>query len=233
MEFRPIRTKKIYEEIIEQIKTMIAEGKLRPGDKLISEREMAEKMQVGRSAVREAFRALEAMKIIKIKPGEGTYIREASSEHIIEALSLVLSAEQDTAKELMELRIILEVQSAGLAAKRRKESDLAVMKRALHQMELDVKNGEYGEKADFAFHYAIAKATKNTMVLRLMANISDTMSNVMHTARVELFRDPSRPQQLLDEHWSIYQAIADSNQQLAQKSMYDHLHNVEKSAFPR
>jgi GntR family transcriptional repressor for pyruvate dehydrogenase complex len=233
MEFRPIKTKKIYEEIIEQIKAMIAEGKLCPGDKLMSERELAEKMQVGRSAVREAFRALEAMKIIEIKPGEGTFIREASSDYIIEALSLVLNVEQETAQELMELRVILEVQCAGLAAKRRTEKDLESMKRALQKMEQDLKDGEYGEKADFTFHYYIAKAAKNTMVLRLMTNVSESMSNIMRTARVKIYRKPGSAQHLLEEHWAIYQAIEDSNPQLSQKAMYDHLHGVEKRLFDR
>lgn len=231
MEFKPIRTKKIYEEIIDQIKAFIAQGQLRPGDKLMSERELAEKMQVGRSAVREAFRALEAMKVIEIRPGEGTFIREASAESIIDALSLVLSVEQKTTRELMELRKILEVECAGLAAKRRTERDLLAMKRALDQMAKDIDEGNLGDKADMAFHYAVAKAAGNALILKLMTTVSDTMLHVMRTARIELYRDPSTPRRLLQEHLLIYQSIKDHDSEAATKAMHEHLKGVENLAF--
>ncbi|KUK40451.1 MAG: GntR domain protein, partial [Clostridia bacterium 62_21] len=99
MEFRPIKKKKTYEEIIEQVKRMIAEGVLQPGDRLISERELADKLEVGRSAVREAFRALEAMGVVEVRPGEGTFIREVDVGTIIETLGMVLVLERDTVKE--------------------------------------------------------------------------------------------------------------------------------------
>ncbi len=231
MEFKPIQTKKVYEEIIEQIKSLIAERKLRPGDKLISERELAEKMQVGRSAVREAFRALEAMKIIEIKPGEGTFIREASPESIIDALSLVLNAENETARELMELRKILEVECAALAAKRRTDQHIKEMERTLKQMEIDISKGLLGEKSDFAFHYAIARAAGNTMLYKLMATISHAIKHVMRTARAELYRNPSKPKQLLSEHWSVFEAIKASQPEQARSLMLHHLRGVEKEAF--
>ncbi|WP_031515623.1 FadR/GntR family transcriptional regulator [Desulfofalx alkaliphila] len=231
MDFQPIRTKKIYQEIIDQIKGLIAKGSLKPGDKLMSERELAEKMQVGRSAVREAFRALEAMKVIEIRPGEGTYIREASADSIADALSLVLQADQKTASELMELRKILEVECARLAAKRRSGRDLTAMKKALEQMAKDIENGDLGDRADLAFHYSVAKAASNTMVLRLMTTIADTMMHVMRTARVELYRDPKLPHKLLQEHLIIYQAIANSDSEAAQKAMYDHLQGIESAVF--
>ncbi|MBO8137352.1 MAG: FadR family transcriptional regulator [Desulfotomaculum sp.] len=231
MDFKPIRTKKIYEEIVEQIKSFIAEGKLKPGDKLMSERELAEKMQVGRSAVREAFRALEAMKIIEIRAGEGTYIREANADFIIDALTLLLNTEKETARELMELRKILEVECAGLAAKRRTEKDLNTMKHALQQMERDIKEGNIGDQADLLFHYSVAKATHNSMVIRLITTISDAINRVMREARYKLYKNPNRPKQLLDEHWKIYRAINELNVVNAQKAMYQHLDGVEKEAF--
>lgn len=231
MVFKPIRTKKIYEEIVEQIKALIADGTLKPGDRLMSERELAERMQVGRSAVREAFRALEAMKIIQIRPGEGTYIREASADFIIDALSLVLNTGNETARELMELRKILEVECAGLAAKRRTEKDLDAMKKALNQMEQDIEEGNIGDQADLLFHYSVAKATSNIMVLKLMTTISDTMNHVMREARYKLYRDPDYPRNLLKQHWEIFDAIEAKKMFHAQKAMFLHLDGVEKNAF--
>ena len=108
MNFKPIKTRKIYQEIIEQIKGMISDGSLCPGDRLMSERELAERMQVGRSAVREAFRVMEAMDIIKIRPGEGTFIAENAAESLVKSFSSTLLAggDESTARELMELRKI-------------------------------------------------------------------------------------------------------------------------------
>ncbi|RYD02051.1 hypothetical protein N752_26735 [Desulforamulus aquiferis] len=80
MKFKPIKAKKIYEEIVEQIKGMITSGELNAGDKLVPERELAERLQVGRSAVREAYRALEAIGLIEIRPGEGTFVREMGTK---------------------------------------------------------------------------------------------------------------------------------------------------------
>lgn len=234
MEFQPIRTKKIYEEIIEQIKTLIAEGKLRPGDKLISERELAVKMQVGRSAVREAFRALEAMQIIEIRPGEGTYIREASTDYIIEALSLVLSTKQKTTHELMELRKILEEDCAVLAATRRTEDDLQAMKKQLEQMARDINEGKMGYESDLGFHYAIYKASGNTIIFRLMATLRDTVRHALREILVELRRtEASTPSQLYEEHLLIYQAIENRDPKTAREAMRKHLDTALKAILSK
>ena len=112
MDVKPIKTKKIYEEIVEQIKELFAQGDLKPGDKLLSEREFAERLQVSRASVREALSALEAMGLIEIKPGEGTFIRQMGVSSIIEPLALLLLMEKDQVFELFELRKILEVEAA-------------------------------------------------------------------------------------------------------------------------
>lgn len=85
--FKQVKTKKIYEEVIEQIKKLIIDGKLQPGDKLLSERELAEKLGVSRASVREAFSALEIMGIITIRAGEGSFVRQVSYEGMLEPLS--------------------------------------------------------------------------------------------------------------------------------------------------
>ncbi|HHW43400.1 FCD domain-containing protein [Desulfofundulus thermobenzoicus] len=225
---KPIKTKKIYEEIIEQVKQLIAEGVLNPGDKLISEKELAEKLQVGRSAVREAFRALEAMGIVEIRPGGGTYVRRVEPQAIISVLSLVLMMDRDTTGELMELRKILEVESAGLAALRHTPEELAQMEEALNQMEADIASGEVGEKADWQFHYAVAEATHNSLVVELMNTIAGTMQRVLRTARMQLYMTPGTPQRLLKEHRAIFQAIREGRDKDARRAMFDHLDKVEK-----
>ncbi|MCL6634253.1 MAG: FadR family transcriptional regulator [Peptococcaceae bacterium] len=228
MDFKPIKTKKIYEEIIEQVKNLIAEGVLNPGDKLISEREMAERLKVGRSAVREAFRALEAMGIIEIRQGEGTFVKEVTKDTLAQVLALVLMTERDTARELLELRKILEVEAAGLASLRHTGEELKKMEEALKQMEKDIESGDLGQQADWTFHYAVAEASHNSLLVMLMDSISDTMRRVLRKARQELYRTPGTPQRLLEEHHAIFEAIRQGRDQAARRAMFEHLDRVEK-----
>lgn len=229
MDFKPIRTKRIYEEIIDQVKELIAEGHLSPGDKLISEREMADRLKVGRSAVREAFRALEAMGIIEIRQGGGTFIKEVSTDSLAEVLALFLMTERDTTRELLELRKILEVEAAGLAALRHTAEELVKMEEALKQMEEDIASGDLGQQADYNFHYALAEASHNSILVRLMDSIADTMRRVLRTARLELYRTPGTPQRLLKEHYAVFEAVKGGQDQKARRAMFDHLNRVEKA----
>ncbi|MGQ9497193.1 MAG: FadR/GntR family transcriptional regulator [Desulfotomaculales bacterium] len=228
MEFKPIRKKKTYEEIIEQVKRMIAEGVLQPGDRLISERELADKLEVGRSAVREAFRALEAMGVVEVRPGEGTFIREVDVGTIIETLGMILVLERDTIKELLELRKIIEVGAAGLAALRHSREHLDRMEEILRQMERDLVGGDLGEEADWQFHYTIARAAQNSLLVTLMNTISGTMRRVLYAARRQLYLTPGTPQRLLREHYAIFEAIKAGEVERARNAMFDHLDKVEE-----
>ncbi len=229
MNLKPVKTKKVYEEIIEQVKSLIIEGVLKPGDRLIPEREMADKLRVGRSAVREAYRALEAMGLIEIRQGEGTFIKDVNTDHLAQALALVLATEKDAMLELLELRKIIEVGASGLAALRCTGEELEKMERALAQMEKDIEAGELGQKADWQFHYAVAEATRNSLIVRLMDSLKEIMSVLQEKAREELYQTPGTPQRLLKEHRAIYEAIKSGQDKAAQKAMYEHLDRVEKS----
>lgn len=231
MDFKPIKTKKIYEEIIDQVKAMINNGTLRPGDRLMSERELAEKLQVGRSAVREAFRVMEALGIIKIKPGEGTFINEIPADSLVNAFSTVLMANGETARELMELRKILEVEAAGMAAQRCTPEQLEVISRALQQMEQDLKEGNLGEEADMKFHFAVAEATQNSLLVKLMNTIADAMTRLLAAARHQMYKDSANPPRLYQEHRLIYRAIKNADSSAARRAMLEHLVGVEEYIF--
>lgn len=229
MELKPIKTKKIYEEIICQVKKLVTDGILRPGDKLMSERDMAEQLQVGRSAVREAFRALEALGIIEIKQGGGTFIKEISTDSLAEAMALTLMTQQYTSRELLELRKILEVEAAGLASLRHSEEDLVSMEGALKQMAEALLTGDMGQQADWNFHYVVAEAAHNSLLLRFMDSIADTRCRVLQAAREELYRTAGMPQRLLKDHHAIFEAISTGRDRDARRTMYKHLVRVEKA----
>lgn len=228
MDFKPIKTKKIYEEVIEQIKELISEGTLSPGDRLISERELAVKLGVGRSAVREAFRSLETMGLIEIRPGEGTFIREASPHKLIEPLAMAILMDKRNNYDILEVRKILEVGTAGLAAERRTDEELSKIEAALRQMTVNVKEGLFGDEADLAFHQAIAEAAHNPILIKLWYTIGDSMHQAMKVARQKFFLTIGTPERLIDEHQKIYQAIKAKDSSKASEYMFDHLVKVEK-----
>src|SRR5919204_6005530 len=131
MGIAPIKSTRIYQEIVRQVKAMIAEGRLKSGDQLPPERDLAEKFVVSRSSVREALRALESLGLIEIRPGEGTFVRGVSVESLIEPLALVMASQREAIGELFEARRLLEPGIAALAASRATPEEGSEMDRIL------------------------------------------------------------------------------------------------------
>lgn len=228
MQFKPIKPRKIYEDIVEQIKSMITEGNLKPGDKLPSERAMSNYLKVSRASVREALSALHVMGLVEIKSGEGTFIKHVDVESIICPLAMAFLIERDTVVEILEVRKGLEVEAVGLAAERREEEDLFKIKKSLDDMRRDLENNGDGEEADWDFHYAIFEASKNSLLLRLMNTVSDTVKNAIRINRQNLFStSDTTPEKLYDIHVSIYEAILAKDFKKAREKMFGHLRVVE------
>lgn len=231
MDLRPIKSRKIYEEIVEQIKRLMADGNLKPGDRLLSERDLAERLQVSRASVREALRALEAMGFLEIKTGGGTFVKETCANDIILPLAMFISIEKGSFFEIYEIRKIFETAAARLAACRATPIDLAKMEENLKKLEegLDNFDSEKGEDSDTAFHFAIAEATQNSWLLRLLHTLSDSFHKTVSAARKQLYLTPGNAQVLIMQHRRIYEAIRDANPALAEKAMLDHLMFAEAS----
>ena len=227
MILKPIKTKKIYEQIVEQIGLLVADGQLKPGDRLPSERELVERFQVSRASIREAISALEMMGLIEVRSGEGTYIRQVNIDSVVAPLAWMLFIEKDTDLELYEVRKILEVQASAIAAERVQDDEIQDMYDALEVMRLDLEIDRLGEEADHHFHFAIARATHNKMLIRLMNTISDTMQKTLKSSRSKLNGDRNTPERLYREHYSIYEAIKNHDVLKAQQLMLDHLVGVE------
>lgn len=226
--FKPVRTKKVYEEIVQQVKELIAKGVLRPGDKLISERELADKLQVSRASVREALSVLESMGIIEIRPGEGTFVKETAGESIVEPLVLMVVKDRETGYALLEVRKILEVEGAALAASRATDEDLQRIEECLKEMRAEVERGDLGDVGDYKFHYALAEATHNPVLVRVMSTISDLLAQGLRSSRLRLFSLSGMPQTLLAQHTRIYEALKGRDPDGARKAMQDHLNFVEE-----
>jgi GntR family transcriptional repressor for pyruvate dehydrogenase complex len=229
MEITRISSRKISDEMAQQIKEQIMSGKILPGDKLPSTRELSERYQVGRSTVREALSALKAMGLLDIYQGEGCYVRgfDVADVEIPQLNKLLMS--KDTLLELIEARKLLEVSMAGLAAQKRNAEDLRDFEAILIQMQEHLGDEVKGEKADISFHLRVAQATHNSIMMRMLETISTTMEvAIRETRRIQMYANASIAQQLYNEHHQIYLAIQAGQPELAQNTMKQHLRHVEQ-----
>src|SRR5207247_5586153 len=176
MSIAPIKSTRIYQEIVRQVKAMIAEGRLKSGDQLPPERDLAEKFVVSRTSVREALRALESLGLVEIRPGEGTFVREVSVESMIEPLALVMASHREAIGELFEARRLLEPAIAALAARRATPDELAEMERILEDQAKAIAAGKTGLTQDAAFHAAIGAAAHNGALTRSAPAVMDPLT---------------------------------------------------------
>ncbi|ARW40626.1 GntR family transcriptional regulator [Bacillus amyloliquefaciens] len=229
LKYKQIKTKKIYEEVADALLEKIKAGELKPGEKLDSVQALSESFQVSRSAVREALSALKAMGLVDMKQGEGTYIKEFEPAHISQPLSSALLMKKEDVKQLLEVRKLLELGVAAMAAEKRTEEDLQKIRQALMEMKDIDGDEELGEKADFSFHMALAEASQNGLLKHLMNHVSALLLETMReTRKIWLFSKQTSVKRLYEEHERIYSAVAAGDADEAEAAMTAHLTNVEE-----
>jgi GntR family transcriptional repressor for pyruvate dehydrogenase complex len=219
----PIKSTRIYEEIVRQIKAMIAEGRLTSGDRLPPERDLAEQFVVSRTSVREALRALESLGLIEIRPGEGTFVREVSVEALIEPLALVMLSQREAIAELFEARAMLEPAIAGLAARRATPEEITEMERILDEQAKEIAAGRTGLPQDAQFHTAVGAAAHNRAITRIAHAVMDLLTQ----SREDSLNTPGRPTRSHQDHRRILDAIIRRDDAGARQAMLDHLEAVE------
>jgi GntR family transcriptional repressor for pyruvate dehydrogenase complex len=223
MGIEPIKSIRIYEEIVRQIKAMIAEGRLKSGDQLPPERDLAEKFVVSRTSVREALRALESLGLVEVRPGEGTFVKKISVEALIAPLALVILSQREAIGELFEARRLLEPSIAALAARRATPDELQEMARILAEQAKEVAAGRTGLTQDGQFHAAIASAARNQAITRIVHAIMDLLAQI----REESLNTPGRPTRSHQDHRRVLEAISRRDDAAAAQAMRDHLVAVE------
>ena len=229
VDLAPIKSTRIYEEIVRQIKQLISEGQLKSGDRLPPERDRAEKFVVSRTSVREALRTLESLGLIEIRPGEGTFVREVSIDALVGPLALLLTTQREAIAELFEARRLLEPALAGLAAARATRDEIQEMDRILEEQAKEVAAGNTGLAQDAAFHAAIGAAAHNRAITRLAHAIMDLLSQ----SREESLNTPGRPTRSHQDHRRILAAITARDERAARQAMLDHLEAVEMLVLRR
>ncbi|MEW6662640.1 MAG: FadR/GntR family transcriptional regulator [Bacillota bacterium] len=223
-----IRRSKLYEEIIQQIKGLIASNKMTPGDRLPSEREMAEIFGVSRSAVREAMSALENAGLIEIRHGSGVYLKDVNEKAWVEPLALLLFSKKENLIGLLELRMGVESEAAALAALRAGPDDILAMEEALQMMDKEIRQGGLANKEDFLFHYALAEAAGNSFFTTVLQVVSEAFHQGLKASHGILQRIPERRLVILDEHRAILEAVKKGEPEEARLALRSHLSKVKK-----
>ncbi|ODA40676.1 FadR/GntR family transcriptional regulator [Desulfosporosinus sp. BG] len=224
MQFEKItKPQRTSHEVLKQINSLIIKEKLRPGDRLMGEREMAGELGVSRTTLREALRTMEFLGWVEIKPGGGTFIRDAQLNEVISPLALALSVEPTRIEELWETRITLEVECAGLAALRATEEDLQRISQALRDMQSHLNDLDAYAKADMRFHFLITQASQNSMMNRLLQTFVIHILELIKKAGPLRFSHDIGGLCTIQEHISIYEAIVCHNAEQARILMKKHL----------
>lgn len=214
--------------VISKILLYIRVRQFASGDRLPSERALAEKFGVGRGAVREALATLECMRIVERRPNSGVYLRDLAAESSIEALvlqnDLGLPLTEKEVKEAMEVRYMLELQALPIACERRTDEDLQRMRAALKESDERIHKELTIDKQDWKFHIAIVAAAKNDIFVRVV----NSFYYLSRTRRQIYFSDMKRCRHSNTQHKKIFQAIEAQNSARAVALMQQHLGQVER-----
>jgi GntR family transcriptional regulator, transcriptional repressor for pyruvate dehydrogenase complex len=222
-EFEAIRKNRVHEEVAKQIERLILRD-LSPGDKLPAERELAEMLGVSRSSIRDAIRRLELMGLVQPRQGAGTVVQEISPEALVTPLSNVIANKRQMVGELLDFRKMLEPHLAARAAKHASAGEIAEMEAILRRQDRKVRQGEAAIEEDSEFHYSIAMASGNSVVLKVL----DVVMDMLRETRARSLQIGGRPQKSFAGHRKILAAIKRGDAEAAESAMRQHIEDVQK-----
>lgn len=220
--FSNITNKKIYQQVINQIQDMILSGKLKKGDKLMSERELSEKMGVSRTSIREAIRVLETMGIIESRQGEGNFICNNIESSLIQPLSMMFILNNGSYEDILELRNMIELEAVKLAAIRGTEEEFEELKMISQNL---INNDENCDKEgiDKMIHYKIACMSKNFLIKSLYKISLNLLEDFIVNSRQKIVNYYNEEEILNNQHKKICDAIIAREPENAYKYMKEHL----------
>src|SRR3954466_1029105 len=218
-----VRKERRYEQVAEQIQKLIAEGSLNPGDRLPPERELATRFGVARSSIRDAVRTLEVMGILEPRQGAGTVVRDLSADSLVVPLATVLVRKRELVEELLDVRRILEPALAARAAKNATADEVMELEDILRRQREKMRRGEPTIEEDSEFHYAIGRAARNSVVLKVL----DILMDLLRESRARSLQTQGRPERSYAGHRRVLRAIKRRDPDAAEKAVRKHLEEIE------
>jgi GntR family transcriptional repressor for pyruvate dehydrogenase complex len=214
----PIKREPIATQVARRLVEFILSGQVEPGTRMPSERALAEAFGVGRSAMREALKALSLIGLVEVRQGDGTYLRKADSALLPELIEWGLLLGEQRTMDLVEARQEIEIVIAGLAAKRRTEADIAELRVLLDRMR-DARGVDAFVDADVAFHLRLAEATNNSA----LRDIHSSVQALLRTWITRVIRSSGRSSPSYEEHVPIMAAVEAGDPAAAQAAMAAHM----------
>ncbi len=226
--FKKISPRKISDEIIEQFKEMLNKGELKPGDKLPSEREMAEMIGVSRPPLREALNALQTMGFIEIRPRSKIIVRSIGEKFLEDPVSILIAEDMEKLFEFLEMRRAMESWVAYNAAKMASRENIKKIEKIIEKDQENMRLKKDDAKTDADFHVSIAQATENTIFSHLMASCYDILWNTHIVSRETLFRKEGNREIIARRHLNIFEAIQDRDAERAAREARRHIDFLAK-----
>jgi GntR family transcriptional regulator, transcriptional repressor for pyruvate dehydrogenase complex len=217
-DFQP-QNQSLSRQIADKIQLMVTNGELASGDRLPSERQLAEQLQVSRNVIREAMVLLEERGVVSVQVGSGVYITDTSTHTVGRSVSLYVQRTQVSIAQLFEIRWILEVENARLSAMNATPEEIAALEETITDMEAHMDDLEKFTTADMRFHHLLASATQNPLLPVLLNTISDLLHE---QARIASASQESR-ENALKHHRNIFRAVRSKSGLLAHGAMAQHL----------
>ena len=223
-----IKRKKLADSVIEEIARMIQSGELKAGDKLPNQNEFAAQLGVSRPSLREALHTLALIGVIEQRPGLGTVIKSDKPTQWVEYLSPPLVADVEAIRELVDVRRYIEVGGAELAARRATKEELVQMGRLIQDMAGALRDGRPDEYTDLdmTFHFQVANASHNRLMVHLFVTIRGLMEQFMRETFMVL---PKLLERSLTFHRLIYEGLAEHNVQKAADAMKRHIADIGRA----
>ena len=220
---RPIRKTRAYEEIVRQLQSLITQGRLKAGDRLMTERELAQQFGVSRVTVRQALSVLQAMGLVESRIGNGTFAR--TRVPTVTVLASMLNPPRSTLLDQLEFRRMIEPEVARLAADRASAAHLKEMARFIELQREKQKEGRPFVEEDSAFHLAIARSSGNDLLLRMMESIHE----LLRDSREQSLRTNDARERSLAGHLRIIDAVRRHDPKAAHRAMLRHVLEVEST----
>ena len=222
IEFEAIRRSKVYEEVARQIRNHIFEN-LKPGDVLPPERELAQRFGVSRSSVRDAIRSLELIGLLEPQQGRGTVVCEPSGEAVAGPLTAVILHKRKLVGELLDVRKIVEPALARRAAEHVTDAQIAELEQILERQSSQMAKGELAIAEDNEFHYRIAMAADNAVLLQIV----DVLMDMLQETREKSLQTVGRGQKSLAGHRRILSALKRRDPAASEKAVRQHLEEIQ------
>jgi GntR family transcriptional repressor for pyruvate dehydrogenase complex len=223
LSFTAVRKKRLFEDVARQVQQLIVDGVLKPGDLLPPERQLAELFGVSRNSVRDAIRVLELTGMVVARQGEGNVVADVSTEMLVAPIAMLLLRKRKLVAELLDVRKMLEPAIAARAALHASTDQIARLESILRRQHDKVLRGQMAIEEDSEFHYTIALAAKNTVVLKLL----DVLMELLRETRARSLQVEGRRERSLAGHRRVLEAIKRRDAAAAERAVRQHLEEIE------